>query len=127
MEEVRTRRAALLAAADLPLPGLSVVDGELTLDGKAWDCMSGADRVRAGVAIVRRLKPQCGFVLLDGLEVCDLAEMHALGAWLEAEGLQAIATRVSDDGKACSIVIEDGMVAAPAEPAASPAASGDDY
>lgn len=127
VEEVRARRAKLLGAADLPLPGLSVVDGELVYNGKAWDCMSGADRIRAGVAIVRRLKPSCGFVLLDGLESCDLAEMHALGAWLEAEGLQAIATRVSDDGEACSIVIEDGMVAAPAETVAATPAAGDDY
>ena len=30
--------------------------------------------------------------------------------WLEAEGLQAIATRVST-GEECSIIIEDGYVA----------------
>ena len=31
------------------------------------------------------------------------------GHWLEAEGLQAIATRVST-GSECQIIIEDGMV-----------------
>jgi hypothetical protein len=109
VEAVRGRRAALLASADLPLPGLSVTDGELTLNGKAWDCMSSAEQVRAGVAIVRKLKPACGFVLLDGMETFDPAQLAEFGAWLQAEGLQAIATRVSR-GEECSIIIEDGLV-----------------
>ena len=109
VEEVRTRRKALLDGAVMPLPGLSVEAGELTYNGKAWDCMSGMEQIRAGVAIVRKLKPSCGFVLLDKLEGFDLKQVAALGAWLEAEGLQAIATRVSK-GAECSIIIEDGMV-----------------
>ena len=38
------------------------------------------------------------------------------GAWLEQEGLQAIATRVST-GDECSIVIEDGYVVGAEQPA----------
>jgi len=34
------------------------------------------------------------------------------GAWLEQEGLQAIATRVSTGGE-CSVLIEDGYSIAP--------------
>lgn len=110
VEAVRSRRKALLDGAPMPLPGLTIVDGELAYDGKAWDCMSGVERVRAAVAIVRKLKPSCGFVLLDELEKFDLEELKNLSAWLEQEGLQAIATRVST-GDECSIIIEDGMVA----------------
>jgi len=64
---------------------------------------------------VRKLNPDCGFVLIDKLEAMDLDTLKDFGAWLEAEGLQAIATRVSTGGE-CSIIIEDGM-AAGAEPA----------
>jgi len=39
----------------------------------------------------------------------DIDTLHEFGAWLEAEGLQAIATRVST-GAECSIIIEDGYV-----------------
>lgn len=109
VEEVRERRRKLLEGAEMPLPGLSVDNGELTYHGKAWDCMSGVEKIRASVAIVRKLKPECGFVLLDQLEAFDLTELEALGEWLQAEGLQAIATRVST-GDECSIIIEDGMV-----------------
>lgn len=110
LESVRKARIGLLQNADLPLPGLSVEDGELLYRGKAWDCMSGADQLRVATAIVRRLNPKCGFVLLDKLEQMDLDTLREFGAWLEQEGLQAIATRVSTGGE-CSIIIEDGYIA----------------
>ena len=72
--------------------------------------MSGSDRLKVSTAIVRKLNPKCGFVLLDKLEQMDLDTLKEFGEWLEAEGLQAIATRVSTGGE-CSIIIEDGYVA----------------
>lgn len=107
IEDLRAARTKLLDNADLPLPGLSVVDGELTYNGVKWDCMSGSDQLKTATAIVRRLNPKCGFVLLDKLEQMDIDTLREFGAWLESEGLQAIATRVST-GDECSIIIEDG-------------------
>ena len=105
----RADRMALLNGADLPLPGLGVEDGALTYHGKRWKDMSGSDQLRVAAAIVRRLNPDCGFVLLDKLEQMDLDTLAEFGRWLEAEHLQAIATRVST-GSECQIIIEDGMV-----------------
>lgn len=109
IEDKRAERMALLNGADLPLPGLSVEDGVLTYNGKRWRDMSGSDQLRVATAIVRRLNPDCGFVLLDKLEQMDMTTLQEFSAWLEAEGLQAIATRVST-GSECQIIIEDGMV-----------------
>ena len=109
IEDKRAERMALLNGADLPLPGLSVEDGVLTYKGKHWRDMSGSDQLRVAAAIVRRLNPDCGFVLLDKLEQMDMTTLQEFSAWLEAEGLQAIATRVST-GSECQIIIEDGMV-----------------
>ena len=105
----RADRMALLNGADLPLPELSVEDGALTYKGKHWRDMSGSDQLRVAAAIVRRLNPDCGFVLLDKLEQMDMTTLQEFSAWLEAEHLQAIATRVST-GCECQIIIEDGMV-----------------
>ena len=110
LEQLRSDRLALLQGADLPLPGLGVEDGCLTYQGRHWADMSGSDQLRVSTAIVRRLNPECGFVLLDKLEQMDLSTLHDFGAWLEQEGLQAIATRVSTGGE-CQIIIEDGRVA----------------
>mgnify|MGYP003237100150 FL=1 len=49
----------------------------------------------------------------------DTDTLQDFGAWLEREGLQVIATRVST-GDECSVIIEDGMVKNE-EPAVKPA------
>lgn len=112
---IRQQKTDLLTNANLPLPGLSVEDGELIYNGQRWDNMSGAEQLRVSTAIVRRLKPDCGFILLDKLEQMDLDTLREFGAWLEQEGLQAIATRVST-GDECSIIIEDGYVSGQEQP-----------
>lgn len=109
IEDIRKEKTALLNNADLPLPGLSVEDGELVYNGKKWDGMSGSDQLKVSTAIVRKLNPKCGFVLLDKLEQMDHRTLQEFGRWLESEGMQAIATRVST-GDECSIIIEDGKV-----------------
>ncbi|MDE8208506.1 AAA family ATPase [Erysipelothrix rhusiopathiae] len=109
IEAIRKERLDLLKGADLPLPGLSVVDGELTFNDQHWDNMSGSEQLRVATAIVRKLKPECGFVLIDKLEQMDIDTMKEFGEWLEQEDLQAIATRVSS-GDECQIIIEDGYV-----------------
>ncbi len=112
---VREERRALLDGAALPLPGLSVEDGKLTYHGMRWDSLSGSDQLRVATAIVRAVNPQCGFVLLDKLEQMDLDTLEDFGRWLEEEGLQVIATRVSTGGE-CSVIIEDGQAVAESAP-----------
>lgn len=109
IESLRKQRMDLLQNADLPLEGLSVEDGELLYNGQRWDNMSGSQQLMVSTAIVRKLKPECGFVLIDKLEQMDMQTLNEFGEWLEQEGLQAIATRVST-GDECSIIIEDGYV-----------------
>lgn len=107
IEEIRQAKRDLLTNANLPLDGLSVDDGKLLYQGQEWDNMSGSQQLMVATAIVRKLKPNCGFVLIDKLEQMDNNTLQEFGAWLEQEGLQAIATRVST-GDECSIIIEDG-------------------
>lgn len=112
IDSIRRDKMKLLDSADLPLKGLSVENGELIYNGYKWDSMSGADQLIVAASIVRKLNPNCGFVLLDKLEQMDCGTLSEFGRWLEGEGLQAIATRVST-GDECSIIIEDGMSSIP--------------
>ena len=109
LNAVRKQRTDLLANAKLPLPGLGVEGGVLTFNGQAWDGMSGSEQLKVATAIIRCLKPECGFVLVDKLEQMDTVTLSEFGAWAESEGLQVIGTRVGT-GDECSIVIEDGQV-----------------
>lgn len=107
IEELRDEKTNLLESADLPLPELSVQEGELIYKGQKWDNMSSSEQLRVSTAIVRKLKPKCGFVLIDKLEQMDEETLSKFGKWLEKEDLQAIAARVST-GEECTIIIEDG-------------------
>lgn len=117
VEAVRQERRDLLNTASMPLAELTIGKNDkgrpvLIYRGQPWDCMSGMERIRVGVAVVRKLKPECGFLLLDALESFDLEQLKELDRYLEEAGLQAIATRVSR-GEECSIIIEDGVAIQP--------------
>lgn len=119
LKKVREEKMHLLDSVQLPLPGLSIEEGEIVFNGQKWDNMSGSDQLKVSTAIVRKLNPNCGFVLLDKLEQMDLDTLKEFGEWLESEGLQAIATRVST-GDECSIIIDDGYVKSQAEEVKQP-------
>ena len=109
IEDIRKKRIELLNGADLPYPGLTIENGVLLLDGKAWDCFSSSQQLIVGTAIASRLNPDCKFVLLDKLEQLDDETLKEFDKWLCEHGIQSIATRVSSD-KDASLIIEDGEV-----------------
>jgi len=109
INRVREEKYSLLENAHLPLEGLSVEDGELVYQGHKWDSMSGSDQLKVATAIVRAVKPECQFVLLDKLEQMDMEQLNHFGEWAAQEGLQIIATRVST-GEECTLIVEDGYV-----------------
>lgn len=117
IEAVRQQKIDLLKGAKLPLEGLSVQDGELIYQGFKWDNLANSDQLKVATAIVRHLRPECGFVLMDKLEAMDMDTLYEFGKWLQEEGLQVIATRVSK-GEECSIIVEDGY-GLPVEPVTS--------
>ena len=108
LEQIRKERIALLDAAPLPLPELSVQGGELLYRGQRWDCLAGSEQLRVATAIVRAQNPKCGFILMDKLEQMDIETLQEFSRWAESEHLQIIATRVST-GAECTIIIEDGL------------------
>ena len=109
IDELRKQKLELLNGANLPLEELSVDNGVITYKGQPWDNMSGSEQLIVATAIVRKINPQCEFVLVDKLEQMDLETLVDFGEWLKDNHLQAIATRVST-GEECQIIIEDGYV-----------------
>ena len=97
IEAVKEAKNELLNKADLPLPELGVKDGELIYKGQQWDGMSGAEQLMVATAIIRKLNPECGFVLMDKLEQMDQETLKEFSEWLTNEGLQVIATRVGTE------------------------------
>lgn len=108
--QVREELRATLEGAALPYPGLMVEDGELLYNGRRWGTLSESERLILATAVSRAVKPECRFVLIDGMERMDARTRSTFAAWLEAQGLQGIGTTVGD-GSDCSLIIEDGVVA----------------
>ena len=110
IEEKRKELDALLVGADLPYPGLSVVNRVIHLDGKAWDCMSESMKIRVGCAIVARINPSCKFMLVDKLEQLDSESLAELDQFAKDHDIQIIGTRVTTDPNDCSIIIKNGWI-----------------
>lgn len=123
--KAKEERLSLLDGADLPLDGLAVDEGVLRFNGSAWGDMSGSEQLRVATAIVRELKPECGFVLVDKLEQFDPQQLAEFGEWASGQGLQVIGTRVAVDDT-CTVVIEDGRVVGGDKPDATDADGADE-
>ncbi|NLC82062.1 MAG: AAA family ATPase [Lentisphaerae bacterium] len=114
IDQTREELRALLEGAHLPYPGLGVEDGSLVYNGRPWATLSESERLILATAVSRAVLPTCRFVLIDGMERMDRKTLRTFCGWLDANGLQAIGTRVGDDGDN-TIIIEDGVVAVAAE------------
>ncbi len=55
-----------------------------------------------------KAKPNCGFVLIDGLEAMDPQTLEEFGQYLESQQMQGIGTIVGET--AATVIIEDGKV-----------------
>lgn len=113
-------RAAVIAAADMPVPGLGLSADGVTLNGHPLDQASSAEQLRLATAIamardtkLRVLRIKDGS-LLDAQSLAvigDMAETHNWQVWLE----------VVDTSGQVGIVMRDGAVAAvhPSRPIAA--------
>lgn len=110
IEDLRKQKDALLQGAGLPYPGLSVENKVVTLNGKAWDCMSESMKIRVGCAIVMRINPSCKFMFVDKLEQLDSESLAELDQFAKDHDIQIIGTRVTTDPDDCTIIIKNGYI-----------------
>ncbi len=82
---------------DLPIKGLEVKDGEIYLNGIAFDRVNEAERISMAMEIARIRSGKLGLVLCDGLECLDKKTFEAFRKRAVKTGLQFIVTRVTDE------------------------------
>ena len=110
IEDLRKQKDALLQGAGLPYPGLSVENKVVTLNGKAWDCMSESMKIRVGCAIVMRINPNCKFMYIDKLEQLDSDSLAELNQFAIDHDIQIIGTRVTSNPDDCTLIITNGYI-----------------
>ena len=95
------------------IPGLSIVDGKVSVRGVPFRKLNTAQRSRFAVDLALLANPKCGWIQVDNLEHFDRAGQQALIDAIHARGLTPI----------CGLVSEHALVIRPAGP---PPAAEDD-
>jgi hypothetical protein len=124
IEELDAAKRAAIAGAAYPLPGLSVDDQGVLLNGVPFEQGSSAEQLRASVAIGLALNPTLRVLLVRDGSLLDSESMRLLAEMAAAADAQVWVEVVSDRGD-IGVVIEDGAVqgtSAAAEAAAPDAA-----
>lgn len=110
MEDRNAEKAAAIAAANLPVPGLAFGDGVVTLNGVPFDQASDAEQLRASVAIAAALNPRLRVIRIRDGSLLDESGLKLVAEMAEAQDFQVWIERVDSTGKV-GFVIEDGTLA----------------
>lgn len=109
MEARDQAKAAAIAAAAMPVPGLGFGEGIVTYNGIPFDQASSAEQLRVSMSIAMAANPKLRVIrILDG-SLLDEDSLAAIGAMAKADDFQVWIERVDSSGK-LGIVIDDGAV-----------------
>lgn len=121
LEHAEQRLAETITAAQLPVEGLALTPDGVTLNGIPLGDCSGAEKLRASVAVAIALNPQLKLMLIRDGSLLDSEGMALLASMAEAADAQVLIERV-DNGNEVGVRIVDGEVE---ELAVSPASQSD--
>lgn len=91
LQELRLR-----ILANLPIPGVTVKDGQVMKDGVVYDRLNTAAQIGIAVAIARLRAKDLGIVCVDGLECLDAENFAEFERAMRESGLQCFITRVTN-------------------------------
>lgn len=111
MDKRTAQRTAAIAAAKMPVPGLGFGDGMATLNDLPFDQASGAEQLRASVAIAMAMNPTLRILRIKDGSLLDADSLAMLTAVATEHDFQVWIEMVDTSGKA-GIVMEDGSVVA---------------
>lgn len=94
LEDIDAYKTGLLA--DLPIPGLEVIDGELFRDGVPFDRLNTAQQVSIAVEIAKLRAGDLKVCCVDGLELLSADAFEAFKARALDSELQLFVTRVTN-------------------------------
>lgn len=103
-----------IAAAKLPVKGLTLGDGEVLLDGLPFGQASTMEKIVTGAALGMAMNPELKVMTIDEASELDSKAMARLKKMAEDKGFTIWFTKVDESGEV-GFVIEDGSVAAVGE------------
>lgn len=117
MEARAAEKAAAIARAAMPVPGLSLGAGFVTYNGLPFDQASSAEQLRVSLAIAMAANPTLRVIRIKDGSLLDEDSMRLIGEMAADQDYQVWVEVVDTTGKV-GFVVEDGEVR-PAEAAAN--------
>ncbi len=109
LADLEKAKQEAIAAANMPVEGLSFGDGVVLLNGHPFDQASSAEQLRASVAIAMASNPELRVLRIRDGALLDDESMAILEEMLAGTDYQAFVETVESD-RPGAIVIEDGSV-----------------
>lgn len=109
MENREEAKQAAVAAAKMPVPGLGLADGAVTLDGVPFEQASDAEKLKVSVALAMASNPKLRVVRVRDGSLLDADSLRVLGETADTFDMQVWVEKVSD-GERVGFVIEDGRL-----------------
>ena len=109
MEERERNKQAKIAAAKLPVAGISFVDGGILMNGVPFEQASDAEQLRASIAIAMALNPKLRVIRVRDGSLLDEGSMEILAQMAKDQDYQVWVERVDSSGKV-GFVLENGHV-----------------
>jgi DNA repair exonuclease SbcCD ATPase subunit len=111
MDQRTRERAAAIARAAMPVPGLGFGDGMVTLNDLPFDQASGAEQLRASIAVAMAMNPKLRVLLIKDGSLLDKNGIKLVAELAAANDMQVWMESVDTSGTV-GIVMEDGNVVA---------------
>lgn len=109
MGERSKAKEEAIAAARMPIEGLSLADGRVLLNGIPFDQASSAEQLRTSVAIAMAANPKLKVIRIKDGSLLDEDGLAIIEGMAKGNGYQVWIERVDSSGK-IGIVMEDGAV-----------------
>lgn len=109
MEQRNDRKHEAIAAAKMPVKGLSFGDGEVVFNNLPLNQASDAEQLRVSIAIAMAANPKLRVLRIRDGSLLDKKSLALLAGMAETQDYQVWIEVVSDSGNV-GIVMEDGMV-----------------
>lgn len=124
LEAGKDEKAAAIARADMPVPGLGFGEGVVLYNGLPFDQASSAEQLRVSVAMAMKANPELRVLRIKDGSLLDDDNLALIAAMATADDYQVWIERVETSG--VGVVMEDGAVAgaaadAPEDSDATPA------
>lgn len=109
IEKGRADKAAAIDAADMPIKGLSLVDGTVVFNKVPLAQASTAEQIRVSTAIAMAMNPTLKVIRVKDGSLLDDTSMEAIKKMTKAKGFQ-LWIEVVNSSDPMAIIIDDGAV-----------------